>query len=219
MPDFKAARTNMVDCQIHTAGVINPDILNAFGAIPREKFVPANVQKVAYTDEAVPVGEGRFLIEPSTHARMVQAAEPGKNERVLDVGAATGYSAAILASMVRQVVALEEKGSFLNHAEALWSALQFNNILSTTGRLTDGAPSHAPFDLIFMNGSVTEIPASLTAQMTDGGRLITIVRKPGAVMGQVTLVRKTGQSFSSYPLFESGSPYLPGFEPKVSFQF
>jgi protein-L-isoaspartate(D-aspartate) O-methyltransferase len=219
MTDFKAARTNMVDCQIHPAGVISPAILNAFLTLPREKFVPANVQSVAYTDETVPVGQGRFLLEPSTHARMIQAAALTPETRVLDIGGTTGYSAAILASMAKEVVALEEKGEFLKKAEGLWSGLDIDNVLGTTGPLTQGAPSHIPFDLIFMNGSVAEIPENLMQQLTAGGQLITIIRKKGEVMGQVTLVGKTGNSFSSYPLFESGSPYLPGFEPKTAFQF
>lgn len=220
MPDFKAARTNMVDCQIHTAGVTVPAILKAFDAIPREKFVAANMQGVAYTDESVMAGAGRFLLEPITHARMIQAAAPEPLDSVLDIGCATGYSTSILSSMVRAVAGLEENQELLNRAARLWTILNLHNVTGVAGELVQGCPEYAPFNLIFMNGSVAEIPLRLIDQLSDNGRLITIVRKPGAVLGQVTLVKKTGpKNFSSYVLFESGSPYLPGFEPRASFQF
>ena len=220
MPDFKAARTNMVDCQIHTAGVISPGILSAFETIPREKFVPANVQTVAYTDEDVPVGSGRFLLEPMIHAKMVQAVEPSANDKILDIGGATGYSAAILSSLSKDILALEENAEFLKKAEELWSSLEINNVRPVAGKMTEGAPAHAPFDLILINGSVTEIPEAITNQLAANGRLITIIRAPNAVMGQVTLMRKTGaKGLSSRPLFEAGSPYLPGFAPKTAFNF
>jgi protein-L-isoaspartate(D-aspartate) O-methyltransferase len=220
MPDFKAARTNMVDCQIHTAGVISPGILTAFETIPREKFVPANMQAVAYNDEVIPVGNGRFLLDPMTHAKMVQAVEPKPEDKILDIGGATGYSASILSSMSKDILALEENPEFLKKAEELWDNLQINNVRPVAGKLTEGAPAHAPFDLIFINGSITEIPDSITNQLAANGRIIAIFRKPDAVMGQATIMQKTGANgLSSRPLFESGSPYLPGFEPKTTFSF
>lgn len=89
MPDFKAARTNMVDCQIYTAGVISPAILTAFETIPREKFVPANMQSGLHNDETISVGSGRCLLDPMTHAKMVQAVEPKPGDKILDIGGAT----------------------------------------------------------------------------------------------------------------------------------
>lgn len=220
MPDFKAARTNMVDCQIHTAGVISPAILTAFETIPREKFVPANMQSVAYNDETIAVGSGRCLLDPMTHAKMVQAVEPKPGDKILDIGGATGYSASILSSMAKDVLALEENPELIKKAEGLWSTLEINNVRPVAGKLNEGAPAHAPFDLIFINGSVTDVPDAITNQLAANGRLIVIIRKPEAVMGQVTLVQKTGaKGLSSRPLFESGSPYLPGFQPKTAFNF
>jgi protein-L-isoaspartate(D-aspartate) O-methyltransferase len=219
MPNFKAARTNMVDCQIHTSGVVSASILTAFSTIPREKFVPANMQSVAYGDSEVSLGSGRYLIGPMTHARMIEAAAPALNDTVLDVGGATGYSAAILSSMVKDVVALDEKADFLKKAEDLWNSLGISNVRSVAGKLVEGAPAHGPFDLIFINGAVDHIPETFINQLSAKGRLITIKRAPGAGVGQVILAQKVGTALSARPLFEAGGPYLPGFEPKTAFNF
>lgn len=219
MPDFHAARKNMVDCQIHPSGVVSPDILNAFGDIPRENFAPANVQGVAYMDESLPVAAGRYLLEPITHARMVQAVTPTISDRVLDIGGATGYSAAILGKLAGEVIALEHDAALLKAADSLWQSLGLSNIIPAHGQLAAGSVRHEPFDLIFMNGSVQKVPAALIDQLSDGGRLITIIRAKGAQVGEVTLYKKAGQSCTSMSLFESGCPYLPGFEPKTAFSF
>lgn len=220
MSDFAHARTNMVDCQIHTAGVIMPALLESFEAIPRERFVPENLQNVAYCDEDLPIGEGRFLIEPITHARMIQALDPKPSDVVLDIGGVTGYSAAVLSSLVTTVIAVEEKKKNIDFGQGVWDELGVCNVAAFKGKLVQGCPNHAPYDLIFINGSVSEIPANIAAQLVPGGKLITIVRKPGDVMGQVTIVHSLGEKgFSSYNLFEAGCPYVPGFEPLPTFTF
>ena len=220
MSDFSVARTNMVDGQIQTAGVVNPLVLQAFETVPREKFVPAALQNVAYAGEDLPIGEGRFLLDPMIHARMIEAAAPNPADVVLDIGGVSGYSAAILSYLATTVVALEEKQKYLSLAEKLWAELDVCNVVGIKGNLSKGNPENAPFNLIFMNGSVSEIPEQIAAQLAPDGRLITIVKKPGAVMGCVTLVQNTGdKGFSSYPLFEAGCPYLPGFEPGPVFSF
>lgn len=219
MPSFKAARTNMVDCQIHTAGVITEPILNAFKTIPREKFVPANMQSVAYTDGEISLGGGRYLLDPMTHARMIEAVAPQLADRVLDIGGATGYSAAILSSMVQDLIAVEEKAGFLKKAEDLWASLGINNVRPAGGKMHDGAPAHAPFSLIFINGAIDHVPETLVSQLANHGRLIAIKRSGNAAVGQVILAQKTGTVLSARPLFEAGAAYLPGFEPKPGFSF
>lgn len=209
----------MVDCQIHTSGVINDKILEAFSTIPREKFVPANVQSVAYKDEDLALPDNRFLLEPPVHARMLQALELQDNCVVLDIGGASGYPAAILSSMVTTVVAIEDNKAIVDYATQLWQDLECCNVAGLVGKLKEGNPEHAPYDAIILNGAVAEIPETLLKQLADGGRLIAVVKKPGHVMGDVTLVRNSGGSFSSYRLFSAGSPYLEGFAPKAEFQF
>jgi protein-L-isoaspartate(D-aspartate) O-methyltransferase len=220
MYDFSAARANMVDSQIHTAGIAMPGILQAFESVPREKFVPASMRSVAYNDENLSLGDGRFLLEPATHARMIQAINPVANDVVLDIGGATGYSAAILSSMVQTVIALEEKKKYVDEVAQLCNELGICNVVALKGGLTKGNAENAPFSLIFMNGSVGEIPESLVNQLAPRGRLIAIVKRSGEVVGQVTLVQSLGENrISWYTLFEAGCPYLPGFEPKTTFTF
>ncbi|GJL84696.1 MAG: protein-L-isoaspartate O-methyltransferase [Micavibrio sp.] len=220
MFNFEEARTNMVDGQIHTSGVVSEGVLEAFQSVPRELFVPKALQNVAYTDEDLPLGEGRFLLEPAVHAKMVQAVEPKPSDVVLDIGGGTGYSAAILSPMVTTVVAVEESQKYLNAAAKTWEELAVCNVVSFKGKLTKGSPEHAPFDLIFMNGAVSEIPGDIVAQLAMDGRLITIVKRPGETMGDVTIVQSLGEGqFSSYNLFSAGSPYLPGFAPNPTFTF
>lgn len=220
MLKFSNARTNMVDCQIHTSGIVMPELLHAFETVPREKFVPAKMKNVAYVDEDLAIGDGRFLLDPVTHARMIQAAEPSAQDVILDIGGVTGYSSAIFSNLVMTVVALEEKKKYLDHADKVWAELEACNVAGFKGKLVAGAPEHGPYDIIFMNGSVSEIPANLIEQLAPGGRLVTIIRKAGEVMGQVTLLQSLGEKgFSSYTLFEAGCPFLPGFEPKPVFSF
>ena len=220
MPPFSAARTNMVDCQIHTAGVINPNILAAFNETPRERFTPASFKAVSYGDEEIPMGGKRFLMAPATHARMLQAVEPTGQEEVLDVGGASGYSAAIMARLARTVTAVDQDAALLEKARIVWGELGLRNIEAVIGAHAAGNQGRAPFDLIFINGAVAEIPARLAAQLSNKGRMILILKKPDASMGQAMIITRTGETgFSSRPLFEAASSYLPGFEPKPVFQF
>jgi protein-L-isoaspartate(D-aspartate) O-methyltransferase len=219
MLDFSAARKNMVDCQINTNGVSNEAILEAFRNVPRETFVPEPLQGIAYADEDLPLGGGRFLPEPIPHGRLLQVLAPEKGDNVLDIGCATGYSAAIMSSLVKSVVAVDEK-QFLNYAAQVWGHMGINNITPAAGPLTAGFAQKAPYDIIFINGAVAEMPEHLTAQLAPGGRMVAIVKKPGAIMGQAVLIKNSvGNKFSSRILFEAGGHYLPGFQPQPVFSF
>lgn len=220
MFNFRQARENMVDCQIHTAGIIVPGILEAFQNTPREMFVPKNYQEVAYSDQDLPIGKGRFLLDPITHARMVQAANLKASDIVLDIGCGTGYSSAILSPMVTTIVALEEDTGYLEKATSLWQQLSLCNIAGVQGRLSEGYPASAPYSVIFINGAVAEIPDRIAGQLAPGGRMITILRDPGTVMGKAVMVESLdGKRTSSTPLFDAGFAWLPGFEPKPAFHF
>ncbi len=219
MTSFSQTRKNMVDSQIQTAGVISPSILDAFRNVPRETFVPEQLRNVAYGDGDLPIGGGRYLPEPIVHGRMVQAADPKKRDRVLDVGGGTGYAAAIMASVAGEVVALEEDRQFLDYATQVWAHMGLTNIAPAIGHLTTGFKQGAPYDIIFVHGAVAEIPVQLAAQLAPGGRMLTIVKQPGRVMGQATLTISAGNSHSSRVLFEAAAHYLPAFAPQPVFVF
>ncbi|MEZ5919214.1 MAG: protein-L-isoaspartate O-methyltransferase [Alphaproteobacteria bacterium] len=154
MDDFAQARTHMVDSQIHTAGVTLPGVLRAFETVPREHFAPEYLRQIAYCDDNLPVGEGRFLLNPMVHAKMVQALAPSAQDIALDIGGGTGYSAAILSSLVMTVVAIEESVACLDFAAKIWSETGICNIAGVQGGHADGAPGEAPFDIIFINGAL-----------------------------------------------------------------
>jgi len=208
----------MVDCQIHPAGVVTPEILHAFETIEREQFVPGHIRNIAYCDSDLPVSDNRFILEPITHAKMVEAIAPQKDENILDIGGTTGYSAAILSSMVSTVIALENNEHLLSQAQMHWNSMNACNIASVQGPLHEGNAKHAPYDTIFMNGAVGEIPEHIIKQLSSRGKLITVVKARGAALGDVTLVRRNNHDqYTEQKLFSAGANYLPGFEPEEHF--
>ncbi|MCK5284956.1 MAG: protein-L-isoaspartate O-methyltransferase [Alphaproteobacteria bacterium] len=220
MFNFSIARKNMVNCQIRPVGVIMPELLQAFETVPREEFVPEKIKNIAYSDKSLSIGDGRFLLTPLTHARMVQSVKPEITDIVLDIGGVTGYSAAIFSHLVTTVIALEEKKKNIDLASKLWNELDICNVAGFKGKLEKGKAEHGTYNIIFMNGAVIDIQDNLIKQLSIGGRLIAIVRKEKEVMGKVTLVQKIEENnFSSSVLFEAASSYLPGFEPNQTFHF
>jgi len=221
MTDFTAARTHMVDSQIHTMGVVSDSVLSAFRTVQREEFVPADRRGIAYNDEDLIVAKGRVLMEPVTHARLLQAALPDKADTVLDVGGATGYSAAIFAALSSRVVAVEADPSLLSLAEAIWRKQGYAaTIIPHQGAFAEGCPSYGPYSLIFLNGSVAEIPASLVDQLAPNGRMVAVVRPAGARMGQARIITKNAAGVVGQRiLFDAAVPYLPGHEPRNGFVF
>lgn len=220
MSDFSKARSHMVDCQIHTNGVTNNLLLQSFETIPRERFVPEPIAGVAYQDEDLVFPDGRFLLSPMIHARMIQALDLKPDDVVLDIGGGMGYSSAILSPLVSTVIMLEETKPYIDHAIKLWDEMTLCNIAAIKGKLVKGHRKNAPYNAIIMNGAVHEIPLDIVNQLEVGGNLICILRPDGAVMGQVTLVRALGKDdYCAYNLMEAGCPYLPGFEPPSAFSF
>lgn len=220
MPQYAAARTNMVDSQIHTMGVVSEAVLDAFRTVPREKYVPEGRQSIAYNDEDLPVGAGRCLMEPVSHARLLQAALPVKSDIVLDVGCATGYSAAILSALCDKVVALEHDAGLLAFAEKGWAGAGLSNIQARQGAFAEGYASGAPYSLIVLNGAVSHIPDALVEQLAPEGRLVGVVRTAEDRIGRAVLVSRNAQGvISSRTLFDAAVPYLPGLEPRTQFVF
>ncbi len=216
--DYAAARHAMVESQIRTNRVSDPAIVTAFEEIPRELFVPMNLRSVAYVDEAVPLGQGRFLMEPLALAQLLQAAEIRPSDVVLDVGCATGYSAAILARLAATVVAIEENPGFVREANRLLSEQIVHNVAILESALTEGCPKQAPYDVIVLEGGVEEIPDALVAQLGEGGRLACVIVGAGG-FGKGTLLTRISGSVVRRTVFDAGTPLLPGFARRPSFVF
>ena len=210
----------MVDCQIHTAGVISPAILGSFSTVPRERYVDETHKRVAYNDEDLVLEDGRILLEPSVHARLIQALDLKSTDIVLDIGGGNGYAAAILSPIVSTVIALEDTQARIDTATKLWQELDCCNVAGLKAPLQEGNAENAPYDAIIINGAVTRVPQTLLDQLGPQGRLIAVIKTPEKTMGEATLIRRAGnESFSSYRLFDAGTPYLSIFAPKAEFQF
>jgi protein-L-isoaspartate(D-aspartate) O-methyltransferase len=185
--------------------------------VPREYFVPAESRAVAYLDEDLPLGNGRHIMEPMALARLLQLADIEPSDKALVVGAGTGYSAAVLARIAQSVVVLENDAGLADKASKIMTELVIPNVTVVRGDLASGVPSKAPFDVILIDGSVTEIPMQLKRQLTDGGRLVAVVRQ--GPVGRATLVNRVGDAFGSRADFDLITPYLPEFAPQPKFVF
>jgi protein-L-isoaspartate(D-aspartate) O-methyltransferase len=215
--DFAAARRNMVDGQLRPRTVNHQGVLAALEAVPREMFVPEIFRSVAYVDGDIPLGNGRFLMEPVTLARLLQAASVKPTDVALDIGCATGYSAAVLARLAKTVIALESDGEMASRASANIGELGIDNAVVVEGALDRGVPAEAPYDVILIDGGVESIPSAVLEQLGEGGRLATVVLGRG--IGRATLTVRSAGNPVSRPLFDAAASCLPGFGTPHKFLF
>lgn len=222
MVDYAKARTTMVDCQIRTVDVTEYDVLDAFGAVPREAFVPEHLKPLAYIDQDILVSANgaaaRYVMEAGPLAKLIQLAEVTATDRVLDVGAATGYSSALLARLADKVVALESDEALAASAKSNLTALGIDNVEVVVGPLTEGCPDKAPFDVILIEGAVEVIPEALLAQIGEGGRIIAVMGAHG-LSDRATVYTRSGDSVSGRPAFNTHVRPLPGFSRPKTFVF
>lgn len=218
MMDYTQARTNMVESQIRPNKVTNPLLLTAMLNLPRERFVPKAVKGIAYVDEDVPIGEGRFLMEPMVLARLLEEARISADDMVLDVACGPGYSTAIVARMANTVVAVEDDPDLAARATALLAEFGVDNAVVVEGPTIYGYRAQAPYQVILIGGGVAEVPSTLTDQLSDGGRLVTVLTSETG-MGHAVLIERVGDVLSRRTLFDAACPWLPGFEPKPAFEF
>jgi protein-L-isoaspartate(D-aspartate) O-methyltransferase len=217
MIDFAAARRMMVDGQVRTSDVTDLRIIAAMLELPRERFVPETKADLAYLDLDVPVDAGRRLLKPMVLAKMLQAAAVKADDRVLDVGCATGYSSAILARLAHSVVALEEDPALAGKALENLEAIGASNVTVVTGPLTQGRQASAPYDVIFVNGATEVVPHTLCGQLAEGGRMVAVFGR--APLGRAMLYRAVGGDVSGWPIFDAAAPLLPGFAAAQAFVF
>jgi protein-L-isoaspartate(D-aspartate) O-methyltransferase len=217
--DTAQARQAMVDRQVRPHDVNDLRILGSLLEIPRERFLDPSHAQIAYLDTEVPVSteSRRALLKPIVFGKLLQAAGIRESERVLDVGCATGYSAAVLARLAREVVALEEDAALMRTATTNLGSLGATNVTVVTGPLTAGWPHGAPYDVIMLEGRSEIAPEPLFDQLNDGGRLLAVIGS--APMGKAMAYTKTGKHVTALPLFDAGAPVLPGFIKPAEFVF
>ncbi|HEX2146924.1 MAG TPA: protein-L-isoaspartate O-methyltransferase [Pseudorhizobium sp.] len=215
--DFEAARAKMVENQIRTTDVTSHSVLQAFFAVPREEFVPAKLKPLAYLDDDIEIAPGRYLMEASPLAKLLQLAQITKDDLVLEIGSGSGYVSALLSLLSGSVVSVESDEALSNQAMEKLSALGYDNVAVVQGEMEKGCPAEAPFDLIFINGAIEQVPAALLDQLRDGGRLVAIVGYGNAAQAK-RLVKERG-IVSDSDHFNACVKPLPGFRREKSFVF
>lgn len=215
MTDFAARRRMMVDTQVRPSDVTKFPIIEAMLTVPRENFVPDAMRETAYAGDNVDLGAGRVLLEPRTLAKMLDGLDVQGDELVLDVGAALGYSAAVVARMAEAVVALEEDEAMAAEAQDLLADVGADNVVLQSGALAEGAAEHGPYDLILVEGGVEDVPGALIDQLKDGGRIACLFME--GALGAVRIGYKSGGDVTWRFEFNAGAPVLPGFEKQSAF--
>lgn len=217
MNDFNRARVAMVDCQVRPSDVTSFPIIDAMLAVPREVFVPKSRREVAYAGEHVALEGGRALLDARTFAKMIDAADIGSDDLVLDIGCCLGYSTAVLARIAAAVVAVEENESMAAAAAAHLTEAEVDNAVVETRPLVDGAPEHGPYDAIIVEGGAMRMPEALLDQLKIGGRLVVVEMR--GEYGRVVVAVKGETGASARGVFDAAAPILPGFEEEKAFVF
>lgn len=213
--DYAVARQHMVDSQIRTNKVTDERLIDAIRAMPRERFVPDSLRARSYVDDDVELAPGRFLMEPMVTARLIQAAEVKPANIALVVGAASGYAAALLARLADTVVALEADAALAQRASSTFADLGIDNAAVVEGPLAAGCAKHAPYDVVFLDGAVEQVPQSLVDQLGEGGRMVGVVNDGG--VGRAMLWINSGGALSKRILFDANVTPLPGFKAPARF--
>ena len=222
MTDFSELRVKMVDGQLRTTDVTNLRLLSAMLEVPREAFVPESRRALAYIDENILISDqgaqtARYLMKPSPLGKLIQLAEVGPRDKVLDVGAGTGYAAAVLSRLARSVVALECDDSLADKAAATLAGLGCENVSVVRGPLPAGYKEGAPYDALLVGGSVDELPETLIEQLAEGGRLVVVEGRGNAASARIYL--KSNGIATGRRVFNAAVKPLPGFERAPAFEF
>jgi protein-L-isoaspartate(D-aspartate) O-methyltransferase len=214
MINFEIARENMIESQVRPNGITDSRVIAAMAAVPREPFVPESRRAVAYMDKDITVaGSGadrRVIMEPMAFARLLQLAQIGPDDFVLDVGCATGYSAAVLAYLGDSIVAIDGDEALCTEATANIEGQDISNIAVLHAAHAEGCPSQGPYDVIVIEGRVPEVPQALLEQLKDGGRLVAVVGDD--ICARAVLWTRHGQTFANREEFNATIAPLPGIE-------
>jgi protein-L-isoaspartate(D-aspartate) O-methyltransferase len=190
MSDFAELRERMVRRQIEARGIHDPAILDAFREVPREAFVSPDYAAAAYDDHPLPIEAGQTISQPYIVALMIEAAGIKSGDKVLEVGAGSGYAAAVISRIARNVVAIERQHDLVQVAQGRLKRLGYDNVHIVEGDGTRGCPDEAPFDAILAAASGSHVPAPLVAQLAPEGRLVMPVGDPGWVQKLVKVTKQ-----------------------------
>jgi len=212
---FEAMRHAMVQSQLRPNAVNDPRVVTAMTIVPREKFVPADVRRLAYRDTAVPIGNGRQMNVPVATGRLLTEAYLLQTDRVLLIGAAGGYTAAVLSALVAEVVAVESDADLAKHARS--ALADYANVKLVEGPLEKGHAKGAPYDVLIVDGCVEQLPATLASQVAPGGRVVSGIVERG--VRRLAAGRAIKGAFGLRAFADLDCVPLPGFAAPRGFAF
>ena len=189
MTDYRAERDAMVERQLRRRGIVDPDILKAFRAVPREAFVDAQHAHLAYGDHPLPIAAGQTISQPYIVALMIEAARVGPGAKVLEVGSGSGYAAAVISRIAAKVVGIERQPELVASARARLADLGYGNVEIVEGDGTTGWVAEAPYDAILAAASGSHVPGPLIAQLAPGGSLVMPIGQAGGVQRLVRVTK------------------------------
>jgi len=210
--NFEQMRRAMVVSQLRTTGVSDARVVTAMGEVARERFVPADKAAIAYAEIALPLGHGRSLNPPMVTGRLLTRAQIVAGDSVLLIGAATGYTAALLLALGASVVAVEEDEALFAQGKAAVPGATW-----VKAALTAGSKKGAPYSLILIDGAVEQLPQALVDQLADGGRLVGALIENG--VSRLVSGAKAGKGFGTTAFADADAAVLPGFEKPAGFSF
>ena len=216
MTDFVQKRIAMVDTQVRPSDVTKFPIINAMLTVAREQFIPDKLKSIAYVGDHIPLGKNRVLLDPRIFAKMLDALEVKSNQLVLVIGCGSGYGVAIISQIAEAVVGVDDP-EFCLEAEECLSSQEVDNAYIVEGALNNGDSKHGPYDSIFIEGGVEEVPETIVGQLKDGGKIIALF-VDGSV-GKVMLGVKSGEAIAWRFEFNAMAPILEGFEKEKKFNF
>ena len=190
MTDYRAEREAMVERQLRRRGITEPDILDAFRAVPREAFISDEHAHLAYGDHPLPIEANQTISQPYIVALMIQAAAIEPGDTVLEVGAGSGYAAAIISRIAAKVIGIERQHDLVKVAKGRLHRLGYDNVEIVEGDGTKGWPDGAPFDAILAAASGSHVPRALVEQLAPGGRLVMPIGDPGSVQELIKVTKQ-----------------------------
>lgn len=216
--NIEQARFNMIEQQIRPWDVMDADVLHLLSVVKREDFVPLAYRALAFADMEIPLGQGQFMLAPKVEARLLQDAAVQKHEKVLEIGAGSGFMASLLAHRAQRVISLEIDPELATLARANLQKAGIHNAEVRQANGSHGAPGEAPFDVIVLSGSVAEVPQALLSQLKVGGRLVAIVGEE-PVMRATVITRHGEAAFSTAQAWDTVAPRLLNFPEPSHFKF
>lgn len=189
MIDVASERDAMIERTIRRRGIDDPALLAAFRAVPREEFIDGDLAEFAYTDAPLPIESGQTISQPYIVALTIAAAGIGAADKVLEIGAGSGYAAAVIGQIAREVVAIERHHELVMLARERMDRLGYANVRVMEGDGTLGCPAEAPFDAIVAAASGSHVPTVLVDQLKDGGRIVMPIGDPHSIQSLVKLTK------------------------------